>query len=82
MTNQELEMNEKRILYQKVRTEQSDKWEKFFDSGQPFTPEKRKEKKEDDELLEKLGAEATEEWFEEIGLARKQNPGDNKNGIV
>ena len=58
-------MNEKRKLYQKTKAEQTVKWTEFFDSGQPFTAEKRQEKKKDDELLEKLGEEATEEWFKE-----------------
>ena len=58
-------MNEKLKYYYKVRAEQSTKWAKFFDSGEPFTPEKREEKKEDDELLEKLAKEVTAEWFKE-----------------
>lgn len=58
-------MSEKLKNYYKVRAEQSTKWANFFDSGEPFTPEKREEKKEDDRLLEKLAKEATEEWFKE-----------------
>lgn len=58
-------MSEKLKKYYKLRAEQSTKWANFFDSGEPFTLEKRAEKKEDDQLLEKLAKEATEEWLKE-----------------
>jgi hypothetical protein len=36
-------MGEKIETAKKVRAEQAKKWEEFFDSGQPFTKEKREE---------------------------------------
>lgn len=44
------------------------KWGDFFESGLPFTLEKREEMKKDDEMVAELCKKATEEWFKEQEL--------------
>ena len=58
-------MGEKIETAKKVRAEQAKKWAEFFDSGQPFTKEKREEMEADNRELEKICKEATKEWLEE-----------------
>ena len=46
-------MTEKMKIAQRARMDSAEKWGDFFVSGQPFTAEKKKEYKEDQERVKK-----------------------------
>ena len=55
---------EKMMAWEKARRESVDKWDAFFESGQPLTLEKQKEMQEENKHILELDREASLEWFE------------------
>ena len=57
---------EKMKIAEQARMDSAQKWGDFFESGQPFTAEKKKEMLEDRERVKRLCEEATREWLETL----------------
>ena len=52
---------------EKYRYENAQKWAEYFENGGHFTPEVKRQMREDNERLKELGKEATDEFLREKG---------------